>query len=151
MDTPESVVRMQSKDLPLAGRFNSSGRIQKLIAPAREMMESIKTLKRLLDFMSRASWLTGLETVRSLKPQFLEYWQELRKLTEEKIRAMNLPKEARSCQRFRAPDNIAVNPKAETRGACTSRDPPQLFVPIPNKTELGGCARSDSLVRLLTF
>lgn len=29
--------------------------------------------------------------------------------------------------------------------------PPEIFIPVPNKTELGGCARSDSLVRPLTF
>ena len=33
----------------------------------------------------------------------------------------------------------------------TARDPPQVFAPIPNKTELGSCARSDSLVRLLIW
>ncbi|MCU0544863.1 MAG: hypothetical protein MUE44_22280 [Oscillatoriaceae cyanobacterium Prado104] len=35
--------------------------------------------------------------------------------------------------------------------SSTTRGPPQAFIPIPNKTELGGCARSDSLVRLLIF
>lgn len=33
-----------------------------------------------------------------------------------------------------------------------TRPPPQKpFIPVPNKTEVGGCARSDSLVRSLTF
>jgi hypothetical protein len=31
-----------------------------------------------------------------------------------------------------------------------SRDPPKIFIPIP-KIESNGCARSDSLVRLLIF
>jgi len=31
------------------------------------------------------------------------------------------------------------------------RSPPKIFLPIPNKTELGGCARSDSLIRSLIF
>ena len=31
-----------------------------------------------------------------------------------------------------------------------SRDPPKIFIPIP-KIESNGCARSDSLIRLLIF
>ena len=44
--------------------------------------------------------------------------------------------------------------KADSQGFDTStsfsRDPPKLFTPIP-KSEFGGCARSDSLVRSLIF
>jgi len=32
----------------------------------------------------------------------------------------------------------------------SSRDPPKIFIPIP-KIESNGCARSDSLIRLLIF
>ena len=32
-----------------------------------------------------------------------------------------------------------------------TRPPPETFIPIPSRTELGGCARSDSLVRSLVF
>lgn len=42
-------------------------------------------------------------------------------------------------------------PKTDWSKRETARDPPHPFVPIPNKTELGGCARSDSLVRSLVF
>ena len=42
-----------------------------------------------------------------------------------------------------------ATPKGLQKFAAT-RPPPKIFVPIP-KTELGGCARSDLLIRSLVF
>ncbi len=38
----------------------------------------------------------------------------------------------------------------EPRLVETNSDPPKIFIPIP-KIESNGCARSDSLIRLLIF
>jgi hypothetical protein len=41
---------------------------------------------------------------------------------------------------------VAIDP----RRVETNSDPPKIFIPIP-KIESNGCARSDSLIRLLIF
>ena len=47
-------------------------------------------------------------------------------------------------------DDAPLAVKLERPKPEISRGPPKRFIPIP-KTEIGGCARSDSLIRSLIF
>ena len=147
MDNSGSVVRMDRPSdffVKMKGRFSSAGRIQKLIAPARELIESTNTLKCLFEFLRRAAQPRGLEAARKLKPRFLEYWQQLCSLPKARIRAMSKSLFRFQRRQFVEKEN-PVKPKAEPLSYERGRGPPKGFVSLPD-AEIGGCARSDSLI-----
>lgn len=127
------------------GRFCSTDRIQKLIAPARELIQSTGTLKRLLDFLVRANQPKALENARKLKPRFLEYWRESCEFIKKEFLARYKLFVRVGFQRVRlvqkensvkSRTGISLKPKY-------GNDLPKGFVPLPD-VEIGGCARSDS-------
>ncbi len=147
MDNFGSVVRIDRPSdffVKMKGKFSSADRIQKLIAPARELIESTNTLKRLLEFLRRAINPRGLEVARKLKPRFLEYWQQLCSLLKARIRVTSKSLLKFQRRQFIEKEN-SVKPKAEPLRQEFDRNPPKGFVPLPD-AEIGGCARNDSLI-----
>ena len=150
MNNSGSVVRINRANKPpaqMVGKFCTTNRIQKLIAPARELIQSTNTLKRLLDFVFRGKQPRGLEQARSLKPRFLEYWREACELVKEAILAkyrfavrIGFQK-LQLVQKEKAVESKAGLPLKPKYG----KDPPKGFVPLPD-AEIGGCARNDSLI-----
>lgn len=156
MDT-KSVVRIERPNTPstnMVGKFSIGRRIQKLTAPARELIESTTTLRRLYDYLFRDKGPGGLEIARSLRKQTPARFQEIIKFIEKQIQAELKKLLVEPVQKLCFSEKILIKPKVSAKprhGLFLALDPPQLFVAIPNKTELGGCARSDSLVRPLIF
>lgn len=96
-----------------------------------------------------------------MNPLFWDFWRDLcesiKKTMQVELRVMEemFPPsppgdEYRLYFSQSEPTCLAESTKPETATSDTARDPPKQFSPLP-KTELGGCARSDSLVRLLVF
>jgi hypothetical protein len=147
----KSIVRIKRPGDPLpnrVGKFVVGGRIQKLTASARELIESIGVLRRLLDYLSQAKQLCGFEICRNLRRQTSVRLSVFRELIQEAIQIELNRLVVEPPHKLYLADKIPVNPEIKFSPAL---DPPQLFIPIPNKTEVGGCARSDSLVHPLTF
>ena len=150
MDNSGSAVRTNQPRNLLArtrGRFCSTDRIQKLLAPARELIQSASTLKRLFDFLVRAKQPRRFENARKLKPRFMEYWREACELIREAILARYRLFVRFGFQRLRL---VKKENPVEARAGLLLKpkygnDPPKGFVPLPD-AEIGGCARNDSLI-----
>lgn len=149
MDNFGSVVRMVSAPpRRILGKFCTANRIQKLTAPARELIQSTNTLRRFLDFLVR--WHnTGVQELRSLKPKFLEYWREACEFIEEEILARFGVSGQTGFQRsqFVEIKKVFTRTWARIPKPKYSHGPPKGFVPLPD-AEIGGCARNDSLIAL---
>ena len=152
MDNLGSVVRTdRSSGDPSArtqGRFSGGGRIQKLMAPARELIHEINRLNRLIRFLSRANQHRGWENIRKLKPRFLEYWREVCEFFKKEILAKYkfFVKVQASFTPLQLVKKLDI-PKVESSLRIEKEDagPPKGFVPLPD-VEIGGCARNDSLI-----
>lgn len=148
MNNSGSVVRIRANEPPthMVGKFCTTNRIQKLIVPARELIQSANTLKRLLDFVFWGSQPKGLERARNLKPRFLEYWREACEFIKEEILARYKVVVRIGFQRLQLvkKENTLLKPQAGLL-LKYGKDLPKGFVPLPD-AEIGGCARNDSLI-----
>jgi hypothetical protein len=129
------------------GRFCSANRIQKLIAPARELIQAAGTLKHLLDFLRRANQPKALENARKLKPNFLEYWRKVCELIKKEILARY---ELFIQVRFQRVQIVQKENSVKSQAGISLKPkygnkPPKRFIPLPD-AEIGGCARNDSLI-----
>jgi hypothetical protein len=153
MDNSGSVVRIDRSNDPSTkaqGRFCSVNRIQKLAASARELIWFINIMRRWVDYSIYTKRFPSLERTRKLKPRFLEYWQEACEFLKKEILARykffaQVGVGFRRIQLVKK-ENIATSklePPPKLREEHTG--PPKGFIPLPD-TEIGGCARNDSLI-----
>ncbi|MEG4535395.1 hypothetical protein [Microcoleus sp. D2_18a_D3] len=152
MDNSGSAVRIDRSNEPptqMVGKFCTANRIQKLIAPARELIQSSNTLKRLFDFFFRANQPKGREEARKLKPRFLEYWREACEFIKKEILARYklFVQVNAGFQKLKLVERENLDTKVELPSKLKKEatGPPKGFVPLPD-AEIGGCARNDSLI-----
>jgi len=152
MDNSGSAIKIGRSNKPptqMVGKFCTANRIQKLIAPARELIQSSNTLKRLFDFLFRANQSRGREEVRRLKPRFLEYWRIACEFFKKQILARYklFVQVQVGFQKLQLVEKESFEPKVELPSKLKKEatGPPKGFVPLPD-IEIGGCARNDSLI-----
>lgn len=125
----------------------------------------------IITFAKRIVWLAGLayrqkkgvklvtflRRYRELSPTKWKYWQSVCEMLRAQIRALlEAPINKAFLEaavlvykliHFFAYANLGKDTATESEfpKAESSRDPPKGFVPLPD-TEIGGCARNDSLI-----
>jgi len=155
MDNSGSVVKMNRSSDPSAktqGKFCSANRIQKLVAPARELIQLISRMRRWIDYHVATTQHPAFEKVRNLKPRFLEYWQEVCEFFKKEILAryklfVQIQAGFQELQLIKK-ESLGAEVKEPLRLTKEATGPPKGFVPLPD-AEIGGCARNDSLVAAL--
>ncbi|TAE86993.1 MAG: hypothetical protein EAZ60_05525 [Oscillatoriales cyanobacterium] len=113
--------------------------------------------KRLKEFL-RENSISDFEAMRVMRPKFTIFWRyickSLMQALERLVKAINASYPVGIdvlSQLFSLIEALnTVKPKVEVVEVYAPRDPPKPYNCLP-KVEIGGCARSDLLVRSLIF
>ncbi len=116
-----------------------------------QLTQPDSTLSKILKKVAGTNYFEGQERDKEdFWSLIIAYWRETmaaaKKAPEPLVK--NLRSLASSFRKAFVTYASKVQKKLMSEG---TRSPPKIFLPIPNKTELGGCARSDSLICSLNF
>jgi len=117
-----------------------------------QVQQAESTLSKILKKVAGTSYFEGQQRNKNdFWALIIAYWLEemaAQKQASEPL-VENLPSLYDDSLRARVSEYTSkIGKKLKSEA---TRSPPKIFLPIPNKIEIGGCARSDSLIRSLIF